>query len=274
MATLGSAVAAQNVRKADLTANRMQATTGLEIGALQGANGEGFLYGLEPLLAMGDVPERLTDYSVASLVSAQQEDGAWHGNVPRTPIQDGDFTQTAFAVRLLAKYAPPAMKSDVARRLDNARQWLLKAKPVSTESEVMRMLGLAASGASPADIRKAAQAVLNRQRPDGGWGQRQELASDAYATGMALWALADAGQVKPSDPVYQRGVKFLVGTQADNGSWHVKSRAVIRFQPYFESGFPYEHDQWISSMGTGWATKALAIGLTGQQEPASTAARR
>jgi hypothetical protein len=56
-------------------------------------------------------------------------------------------------------------------------------------------------------------------------------------------------------------VRFLLGTQAPEGSWHVASRAVIRPQPYFDSGFPYEHDQWISSMATAWAAKALVLSL-------------
>ena len=32
----------------------------------------------------------------------------------------------------------------------------------------------------------------------------------------------------------------------------------MKFQPYFESGFPYGHDQWISHAGTAWATMGLA----------------
>jgi ankyrin repeat protein len=245
--------------------------TGLETIALQGASGEALLFMTEALGPAGDLPERVGDYVVASLAGNQREDGSWHGTVPRTPIQDGDFTLTALSVRALARFAPPAMRTDVARMLEKSRAWFLRARPVSTEGDVMRMLGLAAAGASRSDVRKAAQALLDAQRSDGGWSQRKELSSDAYATGMTLWALADAGQLKPSDEAYKRGVKFLVGTQAPDGSWFVKSRAVIRFQPYFESGFPYEHDQWISSMATGWATKALAIGMTA---PTATAELR
>jgi hypothetical protein len=38
----------------------------------------------------------------------------------------------------------------------------------------------------------------------------------------------------------------------------VKSRS-FPFQPYFESGFPYGADQWISIAGSSWATIALTI---------------
>jgi hypothetical protein len=31
-----------------------------------------------------------------------------------------------------------------------------------------------------------------------------------------------------------------------------------KFQAYFNSGFPYAGDQWISAWATGWAAMALA----------------
>ena len=63
---------------------------------------------------------------------------------------------------------------------------------------------------------------------------------------------------------------FLLGTQADDGSWHVASRAT-KFQQYFESGFPYGHDQWISTIGTGWAAAALALAARDSKDPAAPA---
>ena len=82
--------------------------------------------------------------------------------------------------------------------------------------------------------------------------------SDAYATGQALIALAEAGVVKPSHPVYKRGVRLLLGTQLADGSWHVQSRAVP-LQPYFNSKFPHAADQFISAAATNWATMALVF---------------
>ena len=89
------------------------------------------------------------------------------------------------------------------------------------------------------------------------------MGSDAYATGEALYALAMA-KMPVTDPVYQKGVKYLLRTQAPDGSWHVRSRS-IWVQPYFESGFPYGHDQWISAAGTSWATMALALTVEPQR---------
>jgi hypothetical protein len=64
--------------------------------------------------------------------------------------------------------------------------------------------------------------------------------------------------MQATNPVYAKGVKYLLTTQAPDGSWHVKSRS-IWLQPYFESGFPYGTDQWISAAGTSWATIALSL---------------
>jgi len=109
-------------------------------------------------------------------------------------------------------------------------------------------------------VRKFASKLIDQQRPDGGWSQNPYLESDSYATGETLFALHEAGILKTSDPVYEKGVKFLLRTQHEDGSWYVKSRAP-KLQPYFQSGFPYDHDQWISMAGTQWATIALALSL-------------
>jgi N-acyl-D-amino-acid deacylase len=63
-------------------------------------------------------------------------------------------------------------------------------------------------------------------------------------------------------------VAFLLSTQQADGSWHVKSRAV-KFQPYFQSGFPYDHDQWISASGTAVAAMALANTIGGTEQQAA-----
>jgi squalene cyclase len=73
---------------------------------------------------------------------------------------------------------------------------------------------------------------------------------------MTLWALNEAGVMRPD----AKGVRFLLDSQSADGSWRVASRAT-KFQEYFESGFPYGHDQWISTMATGWAANALALSI-------------
>ena len=46
----------------------------------------------------------------------------------------------------------------------------------------------------------------------------------------------------------------------------------MKIQPYFESGFPYGHDQWISQAATAWAAMGLAVAAL--DEPAPVAAGR
>ena len=134
----------------------------------------------------------------------------------------------------------------------------------------MQLLGLRWTDTDPATVRVRAAQLLARQQPDGGWAQRPGFPTDAYATGQALYALHEAFGLPVSSAEYQRGVKYLVDTQFQDGSWHVISRSV-KFQPYFESGFPHGHDQWISSAGTAWA--AMALALTRPPAPRATEPR-
>jgi ankyrin repeat protein len=234
---------------------------------MEGAGGgDTALYAAEALSRNGYPPDRLTDYLAAEVAAGQREDGSWHGGgLARTPLEDGDFSRTAMAIRVLSAYGTPSRAAETKERIERGKQWLLHAEPLITEDWDMRLAGVATAGAAKAELRKLADPILALQRPDGGWAQRNELSSDAYATGMTLWALAEAGILQPeidegNNSVYRKGVRFLLSTQAPDGSWHVASRAA-KLQPYFESGFPYGHDQWISSMGTGWATNALALTL-------------
>jgi hypothetical protein len=91
------------------------------------------------------------------------------------------------------------------------------------------------------------------------WAQLSTMDSDAYASGEALFALGVSG-LAATDAAYQRGLKYLLRTQLDDGRWFVRSRA-FGFQPYFESGFPHGRDQFISASATAWAAMALAGAL-------------
>ena len=209
----------------------------------------------------GYAPDRMTDYEAAGIAAAQHREGNWESTtIARTPLEDSNFSRTAMALRALKTYGTPARAAETKERIERGKQWLLHAKPVVTEDWDMRLAGIAAAGANEAELRKAAEPILALQRPDGGWAQRKELPSDACATGMTLSALAEAGVLQPGADVFRKGVKFLLSTQAADGSWHVVSRAA-KLQPYFQSGFPYDGDQWISAMGTGWAANALALAL-------------
>jgi hypothetical protein len=164
----------------------------------------------------------------------------------------------------------PGRKAEWTERIGRAADWLAKQNPHSTEDRIMQLLGLKWAGAHTPLREKRTRELLEIQRQDGGWAQTPYLASDAYATGQALYTLHEMG-ISSNDPAYGRGADFLLRTQMEDGSWYVKSRA-MKIQPYFQSGFPYDHDQWISSMGTGWAVMALT--LTGPAAPAASVQAR
>lgn len=218
-------------------------------------------YSLYSLSAEGVAPDRATDALVHNLAAQQQADGSWGRDglgIRRPPISDAGFSTTALAIRALKYYAPAARKAEMEERVERASKWIVKAEASTTEDSVMQLLGAKWSEADPAIIAKLELKVLALQREDGGWAQTPYLKSDAYATGTALYALSEAGGLTDTNPSFHRGTQFLLSTQAPDGSWYVSSRAP-KFQPYFESGFPYGDNQWISQMATGWASTALAL---------------
>jgi hypothetical protein len=227
---------------------------------------EVFASTLVALAAESVPPNPVTDMIAANIAAAQALDGSWHlqnGIGDRPPTSQGGITRAALCIRSLKVYGPPARATELNARIAKARQWLLAEKPVTAEDRNMQLLGLLWAGADAASLKTLGAAILAQQQPDGAWAQHSGVAADAYATGQSLYVLARAG-VAPTDAAYQRGVSYLLATQNANGSWRVTSRAP-KFQAFFNSGFPYGGDQWISAWATGWATMALA-----QAVPATT----
>jgi len=192
------------------------------------------------------------------LLQAQADRDHWRTGSNRPPTEASSFATTALAVRAVKKWATPEQRDRAEKRVTAARNWLQKTRPADTEDRVFRLLGLKTAGASDTEIAAAAWDLLKTQQADGGWRQLDAMATDAYATGTALVALREAGGLATDHPAYTRGVAFLLRTQLPDGSWHVRSRSKP-FQPYYESGFPHEKDQFISAAATGWATTALVL---------------
>jgi len=215
-------------------------------------------YSLFQMAADGVKADRAIDAMIYNLAGRQAKEGNWHngpfGN--RAPMEDGDFSRTAMAIRCLRVYGPPSRKTEFDRRVESAAAWLKAANPLSTEEHNMQLLGLVWAGRDLKRLQDQLDNLISLQRGDGGWSQTPGLASDAYATGQVLFTLHELG-VPANDRAHRRGAEYLLRTQLNDGSWHVMSRAV-KFQPYFESGFPHGQDQWISAAGTAWASMGLA----------------
>ena len=217
---------------------------------------DGMEYSLLQIAGAGLAPSLPADSLVHHIAAMQRKDGDWPNyGLARPPLEDGGFSHTTNGILTLLAYPVPGRRAEWKERIEHAARWLETAKPKTNEDRSMQIIGIARAGhkVSPAMV----QGLIATQRSDGGWSQTANLASDAYATGEALWALHEAG-VPTSDAAYSRGVRFLLGTQEKDGSWHVVTRA-LTFQPYFESSFPHGHDQWISQSGTAMAVIGLSF---------------
>jgi hypothetical protein len=212
------------------------------------------------LAAEGYPLDKVTASMTHWALATQMPDGSWLGNGNnRPPIEYGTVSHTAIAVRGLTLYPIPGRKPQVDRALEKAQRWLLNAETPSAEDRAMRLMGLVWTRASDSALKAAIQEVLRQQAATGGWSQLPQLDPDAYATGLSLFALHEAG-ISVTGDVYRKGVKFLLTTQYPDGSWLVRTRA-FPVQPYFESGFPFGRHQWISAAGTAWAARAIALTL-------------
>jgi hypothetical protein len=184
----------------------------------------------------------------------------WRSTSNRPPSEASRFTTNYLAVRGRQAFGTPKQKERITTRIRAVRGWLTKSPAKDTEDRVFRLRALKAVDCPAKEVQDATQDLMKSQRPDGGWAQLDTMKSDAYATGTALVALHHAGGLATKEPVFQRGVKYLLGAQLRDGSWHVTSRSKP-FQTYFESGFPHGKDQFISLAASSWATTALALCL-------------
>lgn len=215
-------------------------------------------YALFTLERGGYKPDATTAAVAEYLLIYHKDQGHWRTTSNRPPSEASRFSANYLALRALRVWATPEQEDRVAERVKTVRGWLLKTSAKDTEDRVFRLLALKEVEAPKKDVEAAAEELRKTQGKDGGWAQLDSMDSDAYATGTSLVALHEAGGLATDDAVYRRGVAFLLKTQREDGSWLVRSRSKP-FQPYYESGFPHDKDQFISSAASGWATTALAL---------------
>ncbi|HZQ42498.1 MAG TPA: ankyrin repeat domain-containing protein [Acidobacteriaceae bacterium] len=218
-------------------------------------------YMLMGLHAEGYKPDLDTDNAAMHMLSRQQADGHWdypHADT-RQPLCQDYIGLTAKAMRGLQLYAPKADPAPYRKAVQMAASWLASANSFNNDDRSWRVAGLAWAGNEKPALKKAVQELVANQKPDGGWSDLPTMDSTAYATGKSLVALHLAGMAA-SDPVYRRGIDWLLKHQDEDGSWYVPTRA-LAFQPWADAGFPHGYDQFISSAGTDWAAMALSLAL-------------
>ncbi|MBG30282.1 MAG: hypothetical protein CMI31_09820 [Opitutae bacterium] len=212
-------------------------------------------YALTSLSAAGEPADEVTQSLVRYLLKSQKKDGSWKIINHRPPIEDSHFAATALSYRGLQAYGGTDERQGAMAK---ALQWMKEFPPSSTEDHAFKLLGLHWGGVPKAgQAGEASRALLALQREDNGWGQLPDMASDAYATSLALFALKESGVPQPVPKAISLGEKWLLDNQLKDGSWLVKTRSKPIQKP-LDSEFPHGKDQFISIAATCWAVMALA----------------
>jgi hypothetical protein len=182
----------------------------------------------------------------------QNDDGVWNSWPDTRPPIFGrsDETATALATLSLLPQAAAGDESAVAAR-DKGLKWLAEHETSGDHQAVcVRLILLKRTSRPAAEWQPLVKRIVESQRDDGGWSQTAEMASDGHATGQALYALSLA-EIKPSDPVIQRGREFLIKTQREDGGWTMTSR------PCPPSNMGATNLIPITGAGSSWAVLGL-----------------
>jgi hypothetical protein len=182
----------------------------------------------------------------------QTEDGCWSSWPETRPPIFGNSDESMTALATLALLPAAAMGDGSAKSAsDKSTRWLTETRTDDDpQSIAMRLVLWQRLGRPAAECQLLVQRIKERQRTDGGWSQSKEMASDAWATGQALYALAHAG-IKPDEPVIARAHAFLLETQRDDGSWPMTSRPTKPGGEGSKSLIP------ITAAGSAWAILGL-----------------
>lgn len=192
-------------------------------------------------------------YIADDIVKKQRDDGSWEFFLSRPPINESQTTDAVWIIMALqADKAPDAIESRHAA-IEKASAWLVSAAPSENlQDKALGLLLASRAGKSRAEMQSTIDEVLARQGADGGWSQKPEMASDAFATGQVLYVLSLAGYT-PEEPAIQRGIDFLVATQKEDGSWPMTSRATSDGSPGSAKLLTP-----ITCAGAAWGTLGLA----------------
>ncbi len=212
-------------------------------------------------LEVGDYPaDPIVDAVTHFLLVSPGDSDHWQCSSNRPPSESSDFTTTYLAIRALKYFSNKNQQVDTQNRYDSTLRWLLAATPRTTEDKVFHLRTLDYLNAPAEALKRFSADLLKAQRFDGGWSQLDGMESDPYATATVLVGLIRSGQTDRQETAYTKGISYLLKHQTVHGSWHVTSRSKP-FQKHFETGFPHEKDQFISTNATAWATIALLLAL-------------
>jgi hypothetical protein len=204
--------------------------------------------------------------------SDQTEKGSWASWPETRPPIFGNSDDSMTALATLAMLSAAATGDAEAKAVrDKGVKWLAETKTDDDpQSVAMRLVLWTRLGRPAREWQPLVRRIKERQNADGGWSQAKGMASDAWATGQALYALAHAG-IKPDDPILQRARAFLIKTQRPDGSWPMTSRPIKAGGKGSTSLVP------ITGAGSAWAVLGLvrsrpaAADGKGRDKPATPA---
>jgi hypothetical protein len=191
----------------------------------------------------------------------QTENGSWSTWPGTRPPIFGNSDESLTALATLAVLPAAASGDEQAKAACNkGMKWLAETKTDDDPQSIALRLVLWKRLDRPAkEWEPLVKSIKYRQNTDGGWSQAKDMASDAWATGQALYALAHAG-TKPNEAAISRGQAFLIKTQHADGSWSMTSRPTAPGGKGSTSLIP------ITGAGSAWAVLGL-VRSTGQAEP-------
>ncbi len=207
-----------------------------------------------------DAKQQAIDRTIPWVTSMQSKDGGWSAfdrdndksilsQIPfadfMSPLDPTCADVTAHVVELLgeSRQDPASMRRALAylkstQRVDGS--WYGRWGVNYLYGTGLVLAALAAADQDPAQdyIQRACSWLAFRQNPDGGWGESCESYADPIWEGcgpstasQTAWALLGLmASEQSSSPVVERGVRYLIRTLREDGSWEEK--------PYTGTGFP------------------------------------
>jgi hypothetical protein len=199
-----------------------------------------------------EVSQRGLKLLLKTVAAEQTENGSWSTWPETRPPIFGSSDESLTVLATLAVLPAAAASDDAAKAVrDKAVRWLAETKTDDDpQSIALRLVLWNRLGRPPEEGQPLVKRIKERQNADGGWSQTKGMASDAWATGQALYALAHAG-VKSEEPAIRRAHAFLIKTQRADGSWPMTSRPVKTGGEGSKSLIP------ITGAGSAWAVLGL-----------------
>jgi hypothetical protein len=212
-----------------------------------------FALGLEADTAPDVISQKGIKRLLNTVKADQTEDGSWKAWPETRPPIFGNSDESMTALATLA-VLPAAAAGDPAATAarDRGVRWLANTKSDDDpQSVAIRLILWRRLGRPAEEWTLLVERIQSRQNADGGWSQAENMQSDAWATGQALYALAHAG-LGPDNRMVSRAQAYLIKTQRSDGSWPMSSRPLRPGGQGATSLVP------ITGAGTAWAIIGLA----------------